>query len=295
MAVHHPPMKTPSPLIDVLSGESFALEHLSGAVNICVYETAFLDQVVAAFPDKTAPLTVYGLSDRTLEAGVALSRLREAGYANAVILPGGLEGWKAKGGAVERGAPAVPLTGRLSIDTENSVIHWTGRNLFNFHHGTIKLGPGHLEVVDDQIVGGAIPIDMTSLQCSDLTDSTMNAMLVAHLRSADFFEVETYPQASFTLTSARGIAGASAGTANHRLQGLLTLRGQAHEIEFPALIAEKPSGGLVAQATLDLDRTLWGANYGSGKWFARLGQHVVNDLVHLHLKLVTAPPALRPA
>ena len=30
----------------------------------------------------------------------------------------------------------------------------------------------------------------------------------------------------------------------------------------------------------------WGANYGSGKLFARLGQHVVNDLI-----IVTAPAA----
>jgi hypothetical protein len=28
----------PSPLIDILSAESFAAEHLPGSVNICVYE-----------------------------------------------------------------------------------------------------------------------------------------------------------------------------------------------------------------------------------------------------------------
>jgi hypothetical protein len=32
----------PSPLIDILSAESFAAEHLPGSVNICVYETAFI-------------------------------------------------------------------------------------------------------------------------------------------------------------------------------------------------------------------------------------------------------------
>ncbi len=283
-------MNLPSPLIDVLSAESFAVEHLPGAVNFCVYETAFLDQVVAAFPDKAAPLTVYGLNDCTLEAGVALSRLQEAEYSHAVVLPGGLEGWKANGGAVESTTlPAKPLTGKFPIDTENSVIRWTGRNLFNFHHGTLKPGCGHIEVVENRLVGGEIPIDMTSLECSDLADSAMNAMLIAHLRSVDFFDVETFPQATFTILAAHEIAGATAGMANYRMRGLFTLRGHSHEIEFPALIAEKSSGGLVAQATLDLDRTLWGANYGSGKFFARLGQHVVNDLVHLHLKIVTGP------
>lgn len=285
-------MNLPSPLIDVLSAESFAMEHLPGAVNFCVYETAFLDQIVEAFPDKTAPLTVDGLNGRTLEAGVALCRLRKAGYSNAVTLPGGLEGWKANGGAIEHGTlHAKPLTGRFPIDTENSVIRWTGRNLFNFHNGTLKLARGHIDVVENRLVGAAIPIDMTSLQCSDLTDSAMNAMLISHLRSADFFDVEAYPQAMFTLIAARGIAGATAGMANYCIQGLFTLRGHSHEIEFPALIAEKSVGGWVAQATLDLDRTLWGANYGSGKLFARLGQHVINDLIHLHLMIVTAPAA----
>ena len=40
---------------------------------------------------------------------------------------------------------------------------------------------------------------------------------------------------------------------------------------------------------IDLDRTQWGSIYGSGKFFARLGQHVVNDLIHLHLKVTTIP------
>ena len=58
----------PSPLIDVLSAESFVAEHLPGSVNICVYETAFIDKMRAAFPDPDTALTVYGLNDSTLEA-----------------------------------------------------------------------------------------------------------------------------------------------------------------------------------------------------------------------------------
>ena len=56
----------PSPLIDILSAESFAAEHLPGSVNNCVYETAFIDKIRAAFPDPNTTLTVYGLNDSTL-------------------------------------------------------------------------------------------------------------------------------------------------------------------------------------------------------------------------------------
>ena len=67
------------------------------------------------------------------------------------------------------------------------------------------------------------------------------------------------------------------------------MRGKSSPIAFDASVAEKEPGIYVAQATLDFDRTLWGSLYGSGKFFARLGQHVVNDLIHLQLKVVTRP------
>ena len=58
----------PHPLIDILSAESFASEHVPGAVNICVYETAFTNKVRATFADPATPLTVYGWDDSTKEA-----------------------------------------------------------------------------------------------------------------------------------------------------------------------------------------------------------------------------------
>jgi ABC-type phosphate transport system auxiliary subunit len=58
-------------------------------------------------------------------------------------------------------------------------------------------------------------------------------------------------------------------------------------LDFPAVVARKAEGAFAAQARLDLDRTLWGSVYGSAKFFGRLGQHLVNDVVHLYLKVVT--------
>jgi hypothetical protein len=56
------------------------------------------------------------------------------------------------------------------------------------------------------------------------------------------------------------------------------------------VIAMKPEGIVVAQAEVSIDRTRWGVVYGSGKFFARLAHHVVNDEVQLHLKLFLLPP-----
>jgi rhodanese-related sulfurtransferase len=171
----------PSPLIDILSAESFAAEHLPGSVNICVYETAFIDKIRAAFPDPNTALTVYGLNDSTLEAGVALTKLGTAGYMRVSTLPGGLEGWKASGGNVEQSAAPELPSGQFEVDQKASLVEWMGRNLFNRHVGTVQLGPGQVLIKDGRLAGGRLTVDMTSLRCSDIADPAMNAHLIAHL------------------------------------------------------------------------------------------------------------------
>ena len=193
----------PSPLIDILSAESFAEEHLPGSVNICVYEVVFVDKIRAAFPDSSTRLTIYGLNDSTLETKVAVEKLATAGYRHVQVLPGGLEGWKTKGGQVEPGTSIQLPSGRFEIDQVASVIEWKGRNLFNYHFGTVELGPGDVLIKDGHLAGGHLSIDMTSLQCSDIPDPSLNARLIAHLKHDDFFSVDKYPQARFVLTLGR--------------------------------------------------------------------------------------------
>ena len=55
------------------------------------------------------------------------------------------------------------------------------------------------------------------------------------------------------------------------------------ELEFPAVIANLDDGGLGVSAHFDFDRTLWGAIYGSSKFFRYLGYHLVYDLVSVSL------------
>src|SRR4030095_5835755 len=45
-------------------------------------------------------------------------------------------------------------------------------------------------------------IDMASIACEDLADSALNAQLLAHLRSDDFFDVARHPTAQFVATAA---------------------------------------------------------------------------------------------
>jgi polyisoprenoid-binding protein YceI len=277
----------PSPLIDVLSAESFAAEHLPGSVNICVYETAFVDKIRAAFPDPNTALTVYGLNDSTLEARLALTKLAAVGYARVTAVPGGLEGWKASGGKIEQNTvPELP-SGRFEIDQNASLVEWVGRNLFNRHSGTVQLGPGEILVKDGRLTGGHLTVDMTSLRCTDIPDPTMNAYLIAHLESDDFFSVDRYPRAELEIREVIHRSDVRLDEPNYQIRGDFTLRGATNPIGFAAVVARKSDGSFTAQALLDLDRTVWGATYGSAKYFGRLGQHLVNDEFHLQLKVVT--------
>ena len=282
---------SPPTLIHLLPDEDFAEAHLPGARCFCVYESAFVSKIDEAFPDKAVPLVVYGRSDATFEAGAAVTKLHKAGYTNVTQLSGGLKAWRDAGGIVEGSGvrEEAPLNGTYALDTARSAIYWTGRNLFNHHHGTVSPASGVVKVIGGQLASAKFTIDMQSLTCADLVEPALNAALIAHLKSDDFFAVHEHPTAEFKATAVTPIPACTDGSANQVIQGLFTLRGVAQPLEFPALIAKAPDGSLTAQAEFDLDRTRWGAIYGSGKFFARLMHHVVNDLVHLHLKLRFEP------
>jgi hypothetical protein len=51
------------------------------------------------------------------------------------------------------------------------------------------------------------------------------------------------------------------------------------------LIAAEDGRRITGQGVLQLDRTEYGSQYGSGKLFRFLGKHIVNDHVHLHVKI----------
>lgn len=285
--LHESLSTTPPLLLHVLPEEHFAARRLDGAVNACTYETAFLDKVRELAPDPHTPIVVYGEGAPSLDSADAAAKLVAAGYTNVADFRGGLREWAASGLPVATYAPlpAAPvLDGSFEIEPA-SVIRWTGQNLFNHHEGTVKLAAGSLLLEHGNLAKGEFTIDLNSIACSDLSDHTLNAMLVGHLKTSDFFQVAEHPTASFVVTAATPIPGATDGMPNYEMTGNLTLRGVTRELSFPAVIAAADESHVTAQAHIQLDRTLFGSRYGSGKFFAFLGKHVVNDLIQLHLKI----------
>jgi polyisoprenoid-binding protein YceI len=278
----------PPVLLHVLPPEHFGQQHLQGAKNACIYETAFLDQVHELLPDTATPIVVYGDGAPSLDSEVATARLRSSGYANVTDFRGGLREWIAAGLPVQgTGIEPSPkkLSGHFTINAEKSIVRWTGRNLFNHHEGTVRLSSGSLVITDNVLTHADFDLDMRSIACSDLTDNSMNAMLLKHLATDDFFATDANPTARFVAEKATAIEGCTAGTPNFKIDGQFTLRGITRPLSFTAVIAQEDEDHLTGQAEFDFDRTQFGSVYGSGKFFAALGKHVVNDLIHLHLKV----------
>lgn len=278
-------------LVDVRTPEAYEDRHIRGAVNACVYEIQFLKTMEGLAPERERTIVLYGQGEGFFAPEAALQKLLEAGYGKVSILRGGINGWD---GAVEgkgrnRSANRA-MAGTYQLDPETSILRWIGRNLSNQHDGTIALKSGELRLDDSgKPAGGAVEVDMTRMTCKDLEDPSMAKLLIGHLSNQDFFLVERYPTASIRLTRFEPIREASAGRPNYHCAGEITVRGVTQPIELEALVAPGKDGQVVFQSAFDLDRTRHGAIYGSGRFFERLGMHLVNDLVHIQVQLFFAP------
>jgi len=275
-------------LVDVLPEEYFLMEHLPNARNACVYQVDFLDAMSKLAPDREKRVVVYSCSSGGLASSVAASKLTAAGWSSVSDFKGGVSEWRSAGYSVEGTGKAeapLPKDRIYRVNTAESLIEWTGRNIAGKHTGTLKLSSGEVAVEGGKATSGHFLIDMKSINNSDLPDQTMAAMLVSHLLSEDFFEVNKHPEGRLTISSMEPIEESSTGRPNYTVKGRLKLKDVERPIEFPALVGTQ-NNSIIAQADFDIDRTEWNVIYGSGRFFENLGMHLVNDLVSIQLKIV---------
>lgn len=172
----------------------------------------------------------------------------------------------------------------IAVNTANSVVTWIGSKPAGKHNGTIAITNGEVMVNANEIVGGSFTIDINSLVVLDMpAESEYNGKLKGHLMSADFFDAENHPTATFEVTavSAFNASGLEADKAQyetenkpsalseimvenptHFISGNLTMRGTTKNITFPARV-EMNNGSVTATANFNIDRTEWGLMYGN--------------------------------
>ncbi len=281
----------PIQILDVRLADDFEALHIAGARNNCVYEVDFSKRLSDSAPDKSAMMLVYGANAESHEASAAFSKMLAEGYSDLHVLEGGVEAALVSGVETVSGKPlpSVPLLqdGIVEVDTGESSVQWTGRNLLNKHHGTVAISGGVMRFRDGELVTAEFALDMNKLSCTDLlADAGMHDALIGHLQSDDFFDVEKFPEAMVVITRVERIPGSKPGMPNLHLTAGLTIRDETHPIEFDAVSGLTPEGKPAAQAVFSIDRTRWGAIYGSGRFFHRLAGHLVNDLIDFGVKIV---------
>jgi polyisoprenoid-binding protein YceI/rhodanese-related sulfurtransferase len=282
-------------LIDVLPKEIYEKRRLPGALNACVYEVTFPDQIAAITQDKDGEIVLYGSSTKSRDAAEAAEKLLRLGYKKVYDLDDGVDGWLRSGYSLEgenvcppeRLGKAVNLLDHIyGVNTDESVIWWTGRNAKGRHYGTLKLFKGEIRVRNGAI-DGAFEIDMTSMKNKDLEGDPLQSVLIAHLMSDDFFFVKIFPKASFILVAAKAVESATLSSPNFEVEGTLELQGVKADIRFPATVNQREDGTVSIEAHFDLDRTRWNVLYGSSRFFEHLGMHLVYDLLTIELRSFT--------
>lgn len=173
----------------------------------------------------------------------------------------------------------------LVVSTTDSKINWHGKKVTGQHNGTINVAKGEVMVDNGRVTGGKVEVDMKSIKNEDLKDAEMNAKLVGHLSSADFFEVEKYPTAKLEIVKVEELKDATKPNVNSTVTANLTMKDVTKSITFPAEIKIE-NGMLSAKADFDIDRTDWNIKYGSGKFFDNLGDKMINDKFNLNLVIV---------
>ncbi|MFZ0133928.1 MAG: YceI family protein [Desulfobacterales bacterium] len=281
-------------LIDTLTGSRFEKVHLPGARNACVFEVTFLEQVKAMTASKKDQIILYGASGRSRDAVTAAAKLQREGFDNVAVLNGGLEAWRARGFELQGHQPDMsdPETmlrlddGQYGVETDQSVIEWSGRNPNNKHFGTVGIKKGQVEV-KNSIITGVFEIDMDSIDNLNLKGDELHPVLTSHLKSDDFFFVKLFPSAVLTIIEGRLVKTPFLSIPNYELNATLDLRGVKADLTFEATVTKKEGGGLSAEAHFDIDRTRWNVIYGSARFFENLGMHLVFDPISFEVKVVT--------
>ena len=173
------------------------------------------------------------------------------------------------------------IDGNHEINTSESSVEWVGKKVTGQHNGTVAVKNGELVIKDGKLEGGSFVIDMTSITSTDLEGEYLQK-LNGHLKSDDFFGVESYPEAKFKITSVT----AKGSNGRFQIAGEMTIKSTTKPVNFDAQLVNN-GNKVVAVADIVIDRSEFDVRYGSGSFFDDLGDKTIYDDFTLSVNLVT--------
>ncbi len=186
------------------------------------------------------------------------------------------------GGSTEQSTEEAPTesstsaeAAEYSVDNSASKVAWKGEVAGVYgHNGVIDVKEGTIKTASGKITGGAIVIDMTTIQPLDsasYSEENSAQDLVNHLSTGDFFLVEEYPTASFTIKSHSG----------NKLVGDLSIRGNTNEetVELSSISIDE--NGVTGEGVLVFNRQDYEV-----KWEHYVEDYVLSDYIEITLNIV---------
>ncbi len=159
------------------------------------------------------------------------------------------------------------LAGQWALDASKSKVVFRTRHTWGLLPLTGIFGEvtGHGTVSADGVASGTLIVVATSVE-------TKNAKRDKHLRSADFFDVEKFPETTFV---AQKIDPDGDGI---RVTGDLTVRGTTRTITFPASVQRIADNEISLDAEVPIDRRDYGLRWnfvGIAAWKNMIAVHAV--------------------
>ena len=154
----------------------------------------------------------------------------------------------------------------IPVNTSKSTVKWKGEKVTGFHEGIISIKTANLTFDNDVLTGGEVIIDMSTINCTDLSGPYKNK-LEEHLNSDDFFNVLDYPVSKLKITKCSKV-----NENKYNVVADLTIKEITKSVEFETELINN-----VATANLNIDRTKFDIKYSSGSFFKNLGDKMIYD------------------
>ena len=142
------------------------------------------------------------------------------------------------------------------------------------HQGNVSITEGWLTVKGGELTGGSFTVDMGSITPTDgdenYPEGKTRDMLVGHLSSPDFFDVENNPTATFTISSVSG----------NTATGTLNIRGTDGEAMVENVSITETDAGITATGTITFDRQGYGV-----AWASPMKDMVLGDDIELTINI----------
>tara|TARA_Y100001970_G_C14175403_1_gene826670 strand:+ start:96 stop:698 length:603 start_codon:yes stop_codon:yes gene_type:complete len=164
-----------------------------------------------------------------------------------------------------------------SLDNESTSLEWVGSKITGSHNGNVQFSYGEIILDDKTILSGKLSVDMSTIDNQDISDLKYRGYLVNHLKSEDFFSVDSFPHAHLTILKHLEVSDEYKKLGfNALVHCELTIKDITHPINIP-MVLDVYTNHAIAKGSINIDRTLYNIRYKSKSIFPNIGDKFIYD------------------